>query len=141
MKSKFAIAAIAAAVATPMIASTPAQAQYYDDRGSYSYADHNYYNGYDRGGYDRGYYNRSGGDRAYYGDGQTYRGRDVRYYQQCRRSSGTTGLLAGGAGGALIGSALGGNTLGVLLGAVGGGLLGRHLDKQHDTEQNYRNGC
>lgn len=123
MKSKFLIAAIAAAVATPMVASAPAQAQYYAGPG--------YYDGYERNQYDRGYYD----------NGRHYRGRDVRYYQDCRRSSGTTGLIAGGAGGAILGSALGGGTLGTLLGAVGGGLLGKHLDKQHDAEQNYRNGC
>ena len=33
--------------------------------------------------------------------GRTWRGRDGRYY--CRRSNGTTGLLVGGAAGALIG--------------------------------------
>ena len=131
MKSRFAVAAMIATVATPMIASTPAQAQYYSQRGAYGYVDRGDYDGYDRSRYGRDYYN----------DGRAYRGRDVRYYQQCRRSSGTTGLLAGGAGGALIGSALGGSTLGTLLGAVGGGLLGRQLDKRHDAEQNYRNGC
>ncbi len=123
MKSKFAIAAIAAAVATPMVLAAPAQAQYYPGPG--------YYDDYQRGQYDRGYYDYH----------NHYRGRDVRYYQDCRRSSGTTGLIAGGAGGAILGSALGGGALGTVLGAVGGGLLGKHLDKQHDAEQNYRNGC
>lgn len=128
MKSKFALAALAAAVATPMIASAPAEAQYYSQGGYY---------GYDGRGYnDRAYRDYR---RDYYG--RAYRGRNVRYYQDCKRSNGTTGLIAGGAGGALIGRALGGNTLGTVLGAVGGGLLGRELDRQHDTEQNYRNGC
>jgi uncharacterized protein YcfJ len=131
MKSKIMIAAIAAAVATPMVASAPAEAQRYSDQ--YYYGDHQ------RNAYDRAYQN--GYNRPHNGDYRNYRGRDVRYYQDCRRSSGTTGLIAGGAGGALIGNALGGGTLGTLLGAVGGGLLGKHLDKQHDAEQNYRNGC
>jgi len=131
MKSKIMIAAIAAAVATPMVDSAPADAQRYSDQ---------YYNGdYQRSQYDRAYDN--GYNRPYYGDNRRYRGRDVRYNQDCRRSSGTTGLLAGGAGGALIGNALGGGTLGTLLGAVGGGLLGKHLDQKHDAAQNYRNGC
>jgi hypothetical protein len=133
MTSKFAIAAIAAAVATPMVASVPAQAQYYSAPGYYdSYQPR----GYDRVDYRRGYY-----DNGYYGRYRTYHGRDVNYYQDCRRSSGTTGLIAGGAGGALLGSALGGGTLGTVLGAVGGGLLGKHLDQRHDAAQNYRNGC
>lgn len=118
MKSKIAIAAIAAAVAMPMAATAPAAAQSYYDQG-----------------YDGRYYpTRYDADRA-------YRGRDRHYYQDCRRSSGTTGAIAGGAGGAILGNVLGGGTLGTIAGAVGGGLLGRHLDKQHDADQNYRNGC
>jgi outer membrane lipoprotein SlyB len=70
-----------------------------------------------------------------------YHGRDRSYYQHCKRSSGTTGLIAGGAGGALLGSALGGGTLGTVAGGVGGALLGKHLDKKHDAAQNRRNGC
>lgn len=63
------------------------------------------------------------------------------YRQDCKRSSGTTGTIAGGAGGALAGHALGGGTLGTVAGGVGGALLGRHLDKKHDAAQNRRNGC
>ena len=70
-----------------------------------------------------------------------YHGRDGRYHYRCKRSSGTTGLIAGAAGGALIGNALGGGTLGTIAGGVGGGLLGKHLDKRHDAAQNRRNGC
>jgi hypothetical protein len=103
MKSKFMLAAVAAAVATPMVASAPVQAQYHHDR--------------------------------------SYHGRDRSYYQHCKRSSGTTGLIAGGAGGALLGNALGGGTLGTVAGGVGGALLGKHLDKKHDAAQNRKNGC
>jgi hypothetical protein len=70
-----------------------------------------------------------------------YQGRDGRYEYRCKRSSGTTGTIAGGVGGALVGNALGGGTLGTLAGAGGGALLGRHLDKKHDAAQNRRNGC
>jgi hypothetical protein len=70
-----------------------------------------------------------------------YRGRDSRYYEHCKRSSGTTGLVAGGVAGGLAGNLLGGGTLGTLAGAGGGALLGRHLDKKHDAAQNRRNGC
>jgi uncharacterized membrane protein len=70
---------------------------------------------------------------------RTYHGRSSHY--RCKRSSGTTGLVAGGVGGGLIGSALGGGTVGTLVGAGGGALLGRHLDKKHDAAQNRRNGC
>ncbi len=70
-----------------------------------------------------------------------YRGSDGRYHYRCKRSSGTTGLIAGGAGGALAGNALGGGALGTIAGGVGGALLGKHLDKRHDAAQNRRNGC
>jgi uncharacterized protein YcfJ len=70
---------------------------------------------------------------------QVYHGSNHRY--RCKRSSGTTGLVAGAVGGGLVGNALGGGTLGTLVGAGGGALLGRHLDKRHDAAQNRRNGC
>ncbi|NIJ07718.1 opacity protein-like surface antigen [Sphingomonas vulcanisoli] len=72
---------------------------------------------------------------------RTYNGHRHYYRYRCKKSSGTTGLIAGGAGGAVLGSALGGGTAGTLLGGVGGALLGRHLDKKHDAAQNRRNGC
>jgi outer membrane lipoprotein SlyB len=71
---------------------------------------------------------------------QTYRGSDGRYYR-CKRSNGTTGTIAGGAGGALIAGAAGASTLGTVAAGVGGALLGRTLDKRHDRAQNRRNGC
>lgn len=82
-------------------------------------------------------------ERHYRGDGHTYHGRDrnYRYRYRCKRSSGTTGLIAGGAGGALIANALGAGTVGTIAGGVGGALLGKHLDKRHDRAQNRRNGC
>jgi isoaspartyl peptidase/L-asparaginase-like protein (Ntn-hydrolase superfamily) len=70
-----------------------------------------------------------------------YHGHDRNYRYHCKKSKGTTGLIAGGAGGALAGHALGGGTLGTVAGGVGGALLGKHLDKKHDAAQNRRNGC
>lgn len=70
-----------------------------------------------------------------------YRGRDRAYHERCKKSSGTTGTVAGGVGGAVLGNVLGGGTLGTLAGAGGGALLGRHLDKKHDSAQNRKNGC
>jgi hypothetical protein len=87
---------------------------------------------------DQGYY---GVDRAPPPPDRTYYGQDGRYYQDCRRSSGTTGTLAGAGGGGLLAGLLGASPLGIAAGVVGGGLLGRHLDKQHDEAQNERNGC
>ena len=57
-------------------------------------------------------------------------GRDGRYY--CERENGTTGLIIGAAGGALLGREIDGGrerTLGTVLGAALGGLLGREIDR------------
>lgn len=73
-----------------------------------------------RGGYDR------------YGNyvGPTWRGRDGRY--RCRRPDGTTGLIIGGAGGALIGREVAGRgdrDIGTILGAAAGALIGREVER------------
>jgi len=82
----------------------------------------------DRALYDsRGYYltprRLSRGDNV-------WRGRDGRYH--CRRDNGTTGLIVGGAVGALLGRQLDGGrnrTLGTLIGGAGGALIGREVDR------------
>ncbi|WP_288457848.1 glycine zipper 2TM domain-containing protein [uncultured Sphingomonas sp.] len=56
-----------------------------------------------------------------------YRGQDGRTY--CRRNDGTTGLVVGGVGGAVLGNVLGGGLLGTLAGGAGGALLGREVDR------------
>ncbi len=94
-----------------------------------------------RHGHDRRYYSQNGyGDRNYernyygepvYRDTQVWRGRDGQYY--CQKRDGTTGLLIGGAAGALLGREVAGRngdrTLGAILGAAGGALLGRAIDR------------
>jgi outer membrane lipoprotein SlyB len=73
----------------------------------------------------RRYYDRYGNYR-----GPTWRGRDGRYY--CRRSNGTTGLIIGGAAGALIGREIDGGrnrTAGTVVGAVAGALIGREVQR------------
>ena len=60
------------------------------------------------------------------------RGRDGRYY--CQRRGGTTGALIGGAGGALIGSAIGG-TAATLIGAAGGALAGREVERSRSERR------
>ena len=94
---------------------------------------------YDRGDYRRGYGNRSGYRSGYrdsyrgepvYRNTRVWRGDNGRYY--CRRQNGTTGLLIGGAAGALLGREVdnrGDRTLGTVLGAVGGALVGREIDR------------
>ena len=86
-------------------------------------------------GYERGYYDNSyRQQRAYYGEPvnrntRVWRDhRDGQYY--CRKQDGTTGLLIGGAAGALIGREVARDrTLGAILGAAGGALLGREIDR------------
>ena len=65
-----------------------------------------------------------------YYNGPTWRGRDGRTY--CRRSNGTTGLIVGGAAGALIGREVDGGrnrTAGTILGAAAGALIGREVQR------------
>ena len=61
---------------------------------------------------------------------KTWRGEDGRVY--CRKPNGTTGLIVGGAAGALAGRAIdrrGERTTGSALGGAIGALLGRHLQR------------
>lgn len=52
------------------------------------------------------------------------------HYTNCRHSSGTTGLIVGGAGGALVGKAVLGGPVGIVAGAVGGAFAGRAIDRR-----------
>jgi hypothetical protein len=77
------------------------------------------------------------GNRNYYGEpvqrnSRVWRGRDGRYY--CKRGNGTTGLIVGGALGALLGREIDGGynrATGTILGAAGGALLGRSVDRNN----------
>ena len=65
-----------------------------------------------------------------YYQGRTWVGSDGRRY--CRKRNGTTGLLIGGAAGALAGRAIdsrGSRATGTILGAAAGALLGREVQK------------
>lgn len=62
-----------------------------------------------------------------------WRGNDGRYY--CKKRGGTTGLLIGGAAGALVGRAIdsrGDRTTGTLVGAAAGALLGREVERSRN---------
>jgi outer membrane lipoprotein SlyB len=51
---------------------------------------------------------------------------------RCKRSNGTTGLIVGAAGGALVGRAIdtrGERATGTILGAAAGALLGRSIER------------
>ena len=73
--------------------------------------------------------------RSYY-NGPVWRDRQGRY--RCRRGNGTTGLLIGGAGGALIGHALDGgrnHLTGTVVGAVAGALVGREVQRSRQARR------
>jgi len=62
--------------------------------------------------------------------------------RHCGSGNGAVGTVAGGAGGALLGNALGGGTAGTIVGGVAGALVGRTLDKKNTRDHNMaRNGC
>lgn len=80
----------------------------------------------------RGHDARYGNGYAYgepvYRNTRTWRGNDGRTY--CRKKDGTTGLIIGGAAGALLGREIDGGrdrTLGTVLGAAAGALLGKEV--------------
>ena len=67
-------------------------------------------------------------DNGYHG--KTWR--DSQGRLRCHRSNGTTGLIVGAAGGALIGRAIdtrGERATGTILGAAAGALLGREVER------------
>ena len=62
--------------------------------------------------------------------GKVWRDSHGRY--RCKRPNGTTGLIVGAAGGALVGRAIdtrGERATGTILGAAAGALLGRSIDR------------
>ena len=71
--------------------------------------------------------------------GKTWRGSNGRIY--CRKPNGTTGLIVGGAGGALLGREIAGRgsrTTGTVLGAAIGALLGRHVQRNVISKRRCR---
>jgi len=67
---------------------------------------------------------------ARYYNGKVWKDSNGRW--RCKRSNGTTGLIVGAAGGALVGRAIdthGERATGTILGAVGGALVGRSIDR------------
>ena len=130
MKTALRTAALGIALPAMMIAAAPVAA-HTASHGASTFSQADSWNQYrDRDSrYNR--YNRSG----YYGepvyaDTRVWRGRDGRYY--CKKKNGTTGMIIGGAAGALIGREIAGRgdrTLGTILGAAGGALLGREIQR------------
>ena len=82
----------------------------------------------------RRYYDRNG-----YYNGPTWRDSQGRY--RCRRSNGTTGLIIGAAGGALVGRAIDGGRnrpTGTIVGAVAGALVGREVQRSSRSGRRCR---
>ena len=80
------------------------------------------------------YYDQNG-----YYNGPTWRDNRGRYH--CRRSDGTTGLIIGGAAGALVGRAIDNSrshTTGTIVGAVAGALAGRAIERNSDSGRRCR---
>ena len=75
-------------------------------------------------------------DTPAYAKSHYYRGKawqDSHGRWRCKRSNGTTGLLIGAAGGALVGRAIdthGERATGTILGAATGALIGRSIDRK-----------
>lgn len=69
------------------------------------------------------------GNDGYY-SGRTWQ--DSRGRLRCKRPNGTTGLIVGAAGGALVGRAIdtrGERATGTIVGAAAGALIGRSIDR------------
>ncbi len=68
--------------------------------------------------------------------GKTWR--DSQGRLRCKRSNGTTGLIVGAAGGALVGRAVdtrGERATGTILGAAAGALIGREVERSRSTRR------
>lgn len=121
------IAVIAAAVALPTVpafADPPGWAPAHGWRDKQERRGRHYWKG------DRYYRDGRYDGRRLRRDDRIWRGNDGRYY--CKRDNGTTGLIIGAAGGALLGRMIdtdGDRLLGTLLGGAGGALLGREIDR------------
>jgi uncharacterized protein YcfJ len=61
-----------------------------------------------------------------------------RMVKVCRHSSGTAGLIAGGAGGAVAGHEVLGGPIGTIAGAVGGAFAGRAVDRSMTAQKRCR---
>jgi hypothetical protein len=128
---KLILGALAAATFAAPLAVAPADAQY-RNRDWHTYRNYDYNRPPNTTYYPDQYYR----DGRYYQErrltrnDRIYRGRDGRYY--CRRSDGTTGLIVGGAIGALVGNSLSSgrsSLLGTLLGAGAGAAIGSSVDR------------
>ena len=137
MRTSFRTAALALALPGTLLTAAPVAAASWAPSHSAVYAGHDS----DTWQNHRGdYRNYRSGQRAYaepvYAQTPVWRGNDGRYY--CKKKNGTTGLIIGGAAGALIGRSIAGrgdNTLGMILGGAAGALLGRHIERNSGSSR------
>ena len=120
MKKALLTALAIATVSAPIVAAPAADAQRRD-------RDYQWHGDRDDWDASRDYRRGKYRERRLSREDQVYRGRDGRAY--CKRNDGTTGLVVGGAGGALLGNLVGGGLLGTLAGGGAGALLGREIDR------------
>jgi hypothetical protein len=138
MKNLIKTTALALAASGITVAAAPVSAAEFASHGSYAAAasadtyewrDRDRYRDRNRN-YDRRYSSgRYGYGEPVYRDTRVWRGNDGRTY--CRKKDGTTGLIIGGAAGALLGREIDGGhnrTLGTILGAAAGALIGKEID-------------
>lgn len=136
MKTLLKSTALTVAAATMAVPAVPAAAvdlpvAYSTHSATYSDGQ-SYHRGHRDRYRDRRYYGGRGRhyDEPIYRNTRVWRGNDGRYY--CRRSNGTTGLIIGAAGGALLGRSVdryGDRSTGTVVGAALGALLGREVDR------------
>jgi uncharacterized protein YcfJ len=133
MKNLVKYSALALAAGGLALTAVPAAAAVEFHAPGYSSASHE--DSWDRNRRDKRHrHDRYYGSRRSYGEPvyrntRVWRGNDGRTY--CRKKDGTTGLIIGGAAGALLGREVDGGrdrTLGTVLGAAAGALLGKSLD-------------
>ena len=140
-------AILAATAAVMVVAPTAAEAKNRHRGHAQNYDSNRYYgNGYNSGYYDNGY-NSYGNGYNSYGNGYYANGYDSRYNSNAyygrrqRCGGGTTGLIVGGAAGALLGREVGrsrdrygyrgrNGTTGAIIGGALGALVGREVTKR-----------
>jgi hypothetical protein len=134
MRTTIGLAAVSAAVLLAGCTSYDSGRSGYASSRGYRDYDYNHpdpaYNGY----YADRYYRDDPSYREYRlsREDRVYRGQDGKYY--CRRSDGTTGLIAGGVIGGVLGNIIapgGSELLGTVLGAAGGAAVGSAVDKNN----------